>query len=149
LGGIGRHAQGLQGSRALFSRLGQDQVQRLVLVADHRQEAAYRIDPLDQPAQPRRACDAEAFLSTGGMPRPLWLLNEPLALPERQHRPWWHGPLTLLAGPERIETGWWDARLIQRDYFIAQAESSSWLWIYRTRPAHEHDSGWFLQGLFG
>lgn len=133
----------------LQSRLGQDQVQRLVLVADHRPEAAYRIDPLDQPGQPRRSCDTEAFLSTGGMPRPLWLLNEPLALPERQHRPWWHGPLTLLAGPERIETGWWDARLIQRDYFIAQAESSSWLWIYRTRPAHEHDSGWFLQGLFG
>jgi protein ImuB len=82
------------------------------------------------------------------MPRPLWLLNEPVALAERDHRPWWHGPLTLLAGPERIETGWWDEHRVQRDYFIAQGESTGWVWIYRTRLA-DADSGWFLQGVFG
>ncbi|MCX7213160.1 MAG: DNA polymerase Y family protein [Burkholderiales bacterium] len=125
----------------LQSRLGHDQVQRLLLVADHRPEVAYRAEAVDytgrQPDTP-----------LPGMPRPLWLLNEPVALAERDHRPWWHGPLTLLAGPERIETGWWDEHRVQRDYFIAQGESTGWVWIYRTRLA-DADSGWFLQGVFG
>jgi protein ImuB len=83
-----------------------------------------------------------------GMPRPLWLLHEPLQLAERQHRPWWRGPLTLLSGPERIETGWWDAHLVQRDYFIAEGESG-WVWIYRARTVQGTEAGWFLQGVFG
>ena len=35
--------------------------------------------------------------------------------------------------PERIEGGWWDATLVQRDYFIAEDDQAKWLWIYRTR----------------
>jgi protein ImuB len=79
-----------------------------------------------------------------GMPRPLWLLERPVPLDERDNRPWWHGPLVLLAGPERIESGWWDGHLVQRDYFIAESETTGWLWIYRVRSG-----GWFLQGRFG
>ena len=83
-----------------------------------------------------------------GLPRPLWLLPEPVPLSERDQRPWWRGPLTLLAGPERIETGWWDDGLVQRDYFIAEGESAGWVWIFRTR-SRDDDAGWYLQGMFG
>jgi protein ImuB len=125
----------------LQARLGRDQVHRLLLAADHRPESAYRVEPVDRPT-PR----IDAPLS--GMPRPLWLLQAPVALAERDQRPWWHGPLTLLAGPERIETGWWDDHLVQRDYFVAEGESAGWVWIYRTRTTGT-DGGWFLQGVFG
>jgi protein ImuB len=116
-------------------------VHRVLLAADHRPEVAYRIAPIDRPLP-----QVDAPLP--GMPRPLWLLDQPVALAERGQRPWWHGPLTLLAGPERIETGWWDGHLVQRDYFVAEGELSGWVWIYRTRNTGG-DSGWFLQGVFG
>jgi protein ImuB len=48
----------------------------------------------------------------------------------------------LLAGPERIESGWWDGDEAGRDYFIAQLRDASLAWIYRERE------GWFLHGLF-
>ncbi|MFM1988536.1 MAG: hypothetical protein RJA99_1493 [Pseudomonadota bacterium] len=133
--GLGRLLERLQ------ARLGRERVQRLLLAADHRPEVAYRVEPVDRPQR-----GPEVPLP--GLPRPLWLLPEPVPLSERDQRPWWRGPLTLLAGPERIETGWWDDGLVQRDYFIAEGESAGWLWIFRTRT-NDDDAGWFLQGLFG
>ena len=51
----------------------------------------------------------------------------------------------LLAGPERIESGWWDGADARRDYFIAVDSERRWLWIFRDpRPS----GGWFLQGWF-
>lgn len=161
----------------LQSRLGHDQVQRLHLVCDHRPEAAYRTDPVDRlPHGPTRRAGPRAAaarpssqtlaeprshspeqppdpgspvpLVTAGMPRPLWLLDPPVPLAEQRQRPVWHGPLTLLTGPERIETGWWDGHPIQRDYFIAEDETAGWVWIYRTRSS-DTQVGWFLQGMFG
>ena len=129
----------------LQSRLGREQVQRLHLMADHRPEAAYRVTPIDQVS--RRPPGMTSPVA-GGMPRPLWLLNTPQPLSEQRQRPCWHGPLTLLAGPERIETGWWDEREIQRDYFIAEDPAVGWVWIFRTRSSDDR-SGWFLQGVFG
>ena len=84
--------------------------------------------------------------------RPVWLLPRPEPLPERQSRPWLDGqPLQLLSGPERIEAGWWDAGLAERDYFIAQAGDGALVWIYRARLpllAAVPAPGWFLQGRF-
>jgi len=54
------------------------------------------------------------------------------------------GPLTLLAGPERIESGWWDEDDIARDYFVARTSTDSLIWIYRERAG----GGWYLHGLF-
>jgi protein ImuB len=54
----------------------------------------------------------------------------------------------LLAGPERIESGWWDAAEpaatgdVRRDYFVAISPRAEWLWIFRSQ------AGWFLQGFF-
>ena len=56
----------------------------------------------------------------------------------------------MLAGPERIESGWWDGRAVQRDYFIATDESGHLLWLYRERRADAATGdGWFIQGRFG
>lgn len=38
---------------------------------------------------------------------PTWLLAEPLPLRVVQQQPHYQGPLTLLAGPQRLEAAWW------------------------------------------
>jgi protein ImuB len=38
---------------------------------------------------------------------PTWLLAEPLPLTVHQQQPYYQGPLTLLTGPQRLESGWW------------------------------------------
>lgn len=135
----------------LQARLGPRQVQRLALVADHRPEVAYRIEAVDAPPASARATDLlPAGAPVANLPRPLWLLRDPIAISERNNRPWWHSALTLLAGPERIEGGWWDASLVQRDYFIAEDEGHVLYWIYRERLAPDDARrGWFVHGRFG
>lgn len=39
---------------------------------------------------------------------PTWLLVTPLRLAVRKDCPLYQGPLTLLAGPQRLEAAWWD-----------------------------------------
>jgi protein ImuB len=82
----------------------------------------------------------------------VWLLPKPQALTERQARPLLDGrPLQLLCGPERIEAGWWDAALAERDYFIAQTSDGALVWVYRARlplSVAVDAQGWFLQGRF-
>ena len=95
---------------------------------------------------------ATAQPAAAPLTRPVWLLPQPLALPERQSRPLLDGrPLQLLAGPQRIEAGWWDGMNAARDYFIAQAHDDALVWIYRARLplAQQAGQGWFLHGRFG
>ena len=74
------------------------------------------------------------------------MLEEPEQLPMRQGEPVYHGPLTLLDGPERLESGWWDESGITRDYYIARSAKGVHLWIYRDRGRH---GAWYLHGVFG
>ena len=137
----------------LQARLGNEQVQRLVPVQDHRPERGSRVHAAE--AVPRAAAPAASPVAQPTAPplRPVWLLPHPQALPERQLHPLLDGrPLQLLCGPERIEAGWWDAALVERDYFIAQAADGALVWIYRARlplSAPAPGTGWFLQGRFG
>jgi protein ImuB len=120
----------------LAARLGPQAVQGLACHADHRPELASR--PGSDPS-------ASKGLATGMPPRPLWLLDAPEALREIRGRPQRAGPLALLAGPERIESGWWDGLDARRDYFIAVDSAGRWLWLFRDpRPP----GGWFLHGMF-
>jgi protein ImuB len=136
----------------LRARLGDDQVQRLLPVADHRPERASCSVPAHQPLP---ALPPQARLETLlPLHRPAWLLPEPLALAECDTGPLLQGrPLQLVSGPERIEAGWWDGAPAVRDYFIAQAEDGSLVWLYRARlsaPAGvPADATWYLQGRFG
>ena len=137
----------------LQARLGPQRVNRLVCVADHRPERASRVEPAD-PAQPApRARATPAASVTVAAVRPVWLLAPPEPLRERGQRPLLDGrELQLLSGPERIESGWWDQALAERDYFIAQAGDGALVWVYRARlPATVPGTapGWFLHGRFG
>jgi protein ImuB len=116
----------------LQARLGPEGVLRLELAADHRPERAAAWTPAQSAAV--RSASAPSRAPDGAPVRPLWLLPEPLPLPEHASRPWLDGtPLQLLAGPERIESGWWDGDLAARDYFIARAHDGALVWVYRAR----------------
>jgi len=139
----------------LQARLGREGVRRIALVADHRPERAAAWVPAEAAVPtPALASALPAMVQpgvAGTLARPLWLLREPLALREQASRPWLDGAaLQLLAGPERIESGWWDGALASRDYFIALAADGALVWIYRARlPLQAIDGGgWFLQGRF-
>lgn len=149
----------------LRARLGDEQVQRLVPVADHRPERATRSVPALGDARSAAAAaarvpgavDVAALLQAGAarpdLPqvRPAWLLPEPVPLAEAGALPLLHGrPLALVSGPDRIETGWWDGDPVARDYYIAMAEDGALLWVWRERlPVSEGTVSWYLQGLFG
>jgi protein ImuB len=75
----------------------------------------------------------------------LWLLHEPTELAAQRGRPRHHGPLALLSGPERIESGWWDEADVERDYYVARDPHGALLWIYRACASRR----WFLHGFFG
>ena len=99
-----------------------------------------------------RVGEGETALPASCPARPVWLqqVAEPLA--ELRSRPLLDGrPLSLLSGPERIEAGWWDVELAERDYFIAEAADGALVWIYRARLplSAAAESGWFLHGRFG
>lgn len=126
----------------LQSRLGSDAVRQLALYADHRPEKSFQLLPVVS----RRAGKTEPRPAIAA--RPAWLLPQPLPLITRQHKPFYQSPLTLLVGPERIESGWWDDALALRDYFIAENELCLLLWIFRLRSGSDQ-SGWFLHGYFG
>jgi hypothetical protein len=53
--------------------------------------------------------------------------------------------LTLVSGPERIESGWWDGGDMTRDYYIARAADGAQWWIYRECGALRR---WFVHGCF-
>ncbi|MEO8310236.1 MAG: DNA polymerase Y family protein [Caldimonas sp.] len=151
----------------LQARLGADQVQRLASVEDHRPERSSRGQRADASVGPARSArsasrgakrgaraEAASAPPAGCASRPVWLqpVAEPLA--EQRSRPLLDGrPLSLLSGPERIEAGWWDDELAERDYFIAEAADGALVWIYRARlplsAAGAGDGGWFLHGRFG
>ncbi len=134
----------------LRARLGDDGVLRPAPRADHRPELAAALVP----AGTMRAASA----AQGGVPappgwplhRPVWLIAEPQPLAERAGLPLLDGhALRLLAGPERIEAGWWDEALVARDYFVAQGDDGSLVWVYRLRLPQDGPGGWWLHGRFG
>ena len=158
----------------LQARLGPAQVLRLETVADHRPERASRLcgadarlrnAPASNMAGPARSARSSQRApvarvtqnppadpnTTAAAVRPVWLLARPEPLTERATGPTLGGqPLQLLSGPERIESGWWDAALAERDYFIAQLPGGALVWVYRARlPLQGAVHGWFLQGRFG
>jgi protein ImuB len=124
----------------LIARLGPDNVLMPAPRADHRPEVSNGW----RSAGAARLAEAAA---KEHIARPFWMLEQPVALLVREHRPFYGSPLKLISGPERIEAGWWDGALAQRDYFIAQGREAACYWVYRERAGQE--ARWFLHGLFG
>jgi len=111
----------------LQARLGVASVTGLTGVEDHRPEYSWRPRTLDE----RPDCIALPH-------RPAWLLPTP--------RRCAIGDYEILAGPERIESGWWDGRDCRRDYFIIRDSHGSTLWAFRE---YKPRRGWYLHGIFG
>lgn len=133
----------------LNARMGDACVRGVATVAEHRPQYAWHPVSVSD-ATPRRTvamtCDNEQPLSLK-LRRPLWMLKEPERLASEDSRPLYQGALTLLDGPERLESGWWDEDGIARDYFIALAVNGVHLWIYQDRS--EKKVSWYLHGIFG
>jgi protein ImuB len=111
----------------LEARLGPQALKPLTLRADHR---------------PERACGGaeQGLMAPSGLaPRPLWLLARPRSVPRDELA-------VIRPQPERIESGWWDAAGIRRDYHIATDRRGAKLWIYREL---QNPARWYLHGLFG
>ena len=118
----------------VVARLGSEHVWHIACLNDHRPERAW---------QASRAAEATP---PNNLTRPSWLLREPRPLTTMNNIPRHHGALTLLAGPERIDTGWWDGKPVTRDYFIAQNPQHEICWVYRD---YRFGEKWYLHGFFG
>jgi len=112
----------------LRARLGEDAVYQLAAHPDPRPEFALRRLPqlLKEPAP------------VSLPPRPTWLLPRPMPLRDNA--------LKILAGPERIESGWWDGGDIRRDYYVVQTSLGQRAWAFR--PAGVNEGAWMLHGWF-
>ena len=135
------------------ARLGPGSVLRVALKDDHRPESMQHWQAADPaPTGSARAAQCDALCDADAGLYPTWLCASPQLLQtDAQGAPCFHGPLTLLAGPQRIEAaGWDDAPGVQRDYFIARSAASGLLWVFRQRLQRSGPgaAAWFLHGIF-
>ena len=131
----------------LSNRLGREAVVRALPQADAQPELAVRYEPL---AGARASKSKQQFKP---LPRPLRLETAPIPIEVLAVAP--YGPpsqfhyqcdyrITRHWGPERIQTGWWRGRYVQRDYYRVETAEGKRFWIFR-----ELRSGnWFLHGAF-
>ena len=85
----------------------------------------------DSAASPLRSGRTEEWL------RPTWLLHHPVPL---------RGRVRVLAGPERVESGWWDSDDVRRDYYVVETQEGQRAWAFRA--AGEAAGGFMLHGWF-
>jgi len=139
--GQGRRYSMSQLAERLAARIGKQSVQGVVTVAEHRPQRAWRLQDLlgDKAVTTLLAIRQRLY-------RPLWMLPEPILLPLEEAYPLHQGRLTLLEGPERLETGWWDNDDIARDYYTAINPQGMRLWVFRNRCRR---TTWYLHGFFG
>lgn len=125
----------------LAARLGGDNVYRLQAVDEHRPEQAWKSVGV---SDKWKTISQNHYVQTTS-PRPLILLPSPRKLLVDDDTPRCHGKIDLLAGPERIETGWWDGQPVMRDYYVGRNPHGETLWLYRDlRTA----CSWHLHGYF-
>ena len=114
----------------LCARVGSDRVFGIAIGDDHRPEKNAKTADL------RHSCEGRNPATPAA--RPVWLLNRPRKLAAQD-------PFALIAGPERIESGWWDGHEVRRDYYVAANAQGETYWIFRE---HRGEQGWYLHGVF-
>lgn len=121
----------------LAVRLGDPQVQTAELVADWRPERAFRLRRHGEAAPAAGGGEPAAEGAPG--PRPLELDADPMPLQvdvdrdgaPRALRERGRGvPLRVVRGPERIASGWWDGRDVERAYFEVETGEGARLWLF-------------------
>lgn len=128
----------------IAARLGPERVLRPRVDEDHRLEWTQHWAPAAEPA-PRPRSRRSRFA------QPTFMLPEPLRLAVKSDGPLYQGPLQLLAGPHRVEGGWWhrheeNTRHVVRDYWVAFSAHAGVLWIFQEPLAG--DAVWYLHGSF-
>lgn len=133
----------------IAARLGPEKVLRPVLAEDHRVEWMQHWQPAPAPLPKKRPRRSR-------FPQPTFVLPAPLRLAMRGNHPMYQGPLQMLAGPHRVEGGWWhrvmegddqDTRHVVRDYWVALSAHCGVLWIFQERLAQD-ETAWYLHGSF-
>ncbi|MDF4024664.1 DNA polymerase Y family protein [Luteibacter sp. PPL201] len=107
----------------LRARLGDEAVYQLATTLDPRPERSQRVGPRSEGP-------------VDVLPRPTWLLDKPVPL---------RGSSRILAGPERMETGWWDGAPVRRDYYVVETAAGQKAWVF---CPPEETGGWMLHGWF-
>ncbi|ANQ26759.1 DNA polymerase Y family protein [Vibrio natriegens] len=110
----------------LQAKMGKHSVLKPDIAYDPRPEKACQYRSADEPDV--------ALSSIPQLLRPAMQLPRPVPLQEQ---------VSLVHGPERIVSGWWDGDEIMRDYYIAHTKQGRWLWVFRDQYKH-----WFLHGFF-
>lgn len=110
----------------LRARLGDRAIQTMHATADPRPEHAQST-----------ASDDVVIGRPASLPRPTWLLDTPMPL---------RGPMPrIVAGPERLETGWWDGGDMRRDYYVVETAQGQRAWVF---CAPGERGPWMLHGWF-
>ncbi|TDF42430.1 DNA polymerase Y family protein [Alteromonadaceae bacterium M269] len=112
----------------LQAKLGEEAIRTPVMKDDFRPEI---IASYDSPLA------SEQTLESNIQPyaiRPSFLLEAPQPLLEK---------VSLILGPERVDSGWWENQSLTRDYFVARTSKGQWYWVFRTP-----ESQWYLHGVF-
>ena len=112
------------------ARLGAAAVQTLRGTTDHRPERAWQMVTA-QVLAPGKTLTVMPSTPT----RPCWLLPEPQRIDK---------PQELLAGPERIESGWWDGADVARDYYLVRDQRGAQLWVFHDLRS----GGWHVHGVW-
>ena len=140
------------------ARLGDASVHGVDVIAEHRPQKAWRpVRLLEGALGSTRALpdglwaaqvtEGASRVRQFSLCRPLWVLDVPERLAVHNNSPVYRDTgLTLLNGPERLESGWWDEHGIARDYFVAEAEGGVYVWVYRDRQ--RVNAAWYLHGFF-
>ena len=128
----------------LSARIGKERVFGVAIADDHRPER--QIVPQEKRGRSHFSAANQKMTPTPFFGRrPAWLLHRPQKLIAEQGAPIYQGKLAFIAGPERIEAGWWDGEPIGRDYFVATNPAGETFWVYRD---HRDTSAWYLHGVF-
>ncbi len=127
------------------AKLGPDRVLQAVPQEDHRLEWMSHWSPAPLPK-------GKKTTRTNPHPQPTWVFPRPVKLAVQADSPMYLGPLQLVMGPHRIESGWWDrdgdtARSIQRDYWVAVNEHAGVVWVFHERLGGD-GTAWYLHGAF-
>ncbi|GGY79255.1 nucleotidyltransferase [Cellvibrio zantedeschiae] len=122
----------------LKARLGDDAVYKLSYKRAIAPELSQEKIPLATP------CNQEVPEELTDVPRPTWLIPDPVPIEERKKGLYWRGYLNLGTGPERIH-GDWLGTTIARDYFVATRHDHVRLWVFKDLKTKT----WFVHGIFG
>jgi len=120
----------------LEARLGEGRVRQPVLQASHVPERSVTYLHVASPKETAQRWRTSEPLRHYGheILRPSLMLNAPEPFYEM---------VRVIHGPERIQSDWWEASAVCRDYFVAVNARKQVLWVFR-----DHEQHWFVHGVF-